>query len=163
MQLFTRKHLFRKCRKKNGLQKIFLFHNNYMHTSPLIKAGLLAIALTIVAAVSWEIHLRHAGVDTSYDDNSALWAYTRANVYEPKDRSTVFIGSSRIKFDLDIPSWQQIAGDHAIQLACVGSSPAPVLRDLANDSNFRGKLVVDVTEEIFLTASTFNDEGPAKR
>ena len=134
-----------------------------MQTSPLIKAGLLAIALTIVGAVSWEIYLRHVGVVTSYDDNAALWAYTRANVYEPKDLSTVFIGSSRIKFDLDIPTWQQITGDRAIQLACVGSSPAPILRDLANDSNFKGKLIVDVTEEIFLTASTFNDEGPVKR
>jgi hypothetical protein len=102
-------------------------------------------------------------VDTSYDDNRALWAYTRAKVYEPKDRSTVFIGSSRIKFDLDIPTWEQLTGDHAVQLACVGSSPAPVLRDLANDSNFKGRLIIDVTEEIFLTTSSFDDEGPAKR
>lgn len=134
-----------------------------MQASHFIKAGLLAVTVLIIAAVSWEIHLRHVGVDTSYDDNKALWAYTRAKVYEPKDRSTVFIGSSRIKFDLDIPTWQQITGNHAIQLACVGSSPAPVLRDLANDSNFKGKLVVDVTEEIFLATSSFDDEGPKKR
>ena len=134
-----------------------------MQSTPFIKSGLLAIALVIIAAVSWEIHLRGAGVDTSYDDNRALWAYTRAKVYEPKDKSTVFIGSSRIKFDLDIPTWQQITGDHAVQLACVGSSPAPILRDLANDSNFKGKLIVDVTEEIFLATSSFDDEGPNKR
>jgi hypothetical protein len=134
-----------------------------MQLSQFIKAGLLAIGVCIVAAVSWEIHLRHAGVDTSYDDNRALWAYTRAKVYEPKDRSTIFIGSSRIKFDLDIPTWEQLTGDHAVQLACVGSSPAPVLRDLANDPNFKGRLIIDVTEEIFLTASSFDDEGPGKR
>jgi len=134
-----------------------------METSQLIKAGLLAVTLTVIAAVSWEIHLRHNGVDIAFDDNRALWAYTRAKVYEPKDRSTVFIGSSRIKFDLDIPTWQQLTGNHAIQLACVGSSPAPVLRDLANDSNFKGKLVIDVTEEIFLSGSSFDDEGPSKR
>ncbi len=134
-----------------------------MQASQFIKAGLLAVILAIIATASWEIHLRHAGVDTSYDDNKALWAYTRAKVYEPKDRSTVFIGSSRIKFDLDIPVWQEITGNHAIQLACVGSSPAPVLRDLANDPNFKGKLVIDVTEEIFLSTSSFDDEGPIKR
>ncbi|HLA58290.1 MAG TPA: hypothetical protein VK622_06000 [Puia sp.] len=134
-----------------------------MQASHFIKAGLLAIAVSIIAAATWEIYLRHVGVDTSYDDNKALWAYTRAKAYGPKDRTTVFIGSSRIKYDLDIPTWQQMTGDHAIQLACVGSSPAPVLRDLANDSNFRGKLVVDVTEEIFLSPSSFNDEGPSKR
>jgi hypothetical protein len=134
-----------------------------MQTSPFIKAGLLALVIAIVAAVLWEIYLRRVGVDASYDDNRALWAYTRGMVYEPKDKSTVFIGSSRIKFDLDIPAWLQLTGDHAVQLACVGSSPAPVLRDLANDPNFKGKLVIDVTEEIFLTTSSFDDEGPAKR
>src|ERR1700733_501843 len=119
MQLFTRKHSFRKCRKKNGLLKIFQFPHSHMQASQFIKAGLLAVALTIVAAVSWEIHLRHNGVDTSYDDNKALWAYTRAKVYEPKDLATVLIGSSRLKFDLDIPVWEEITGNHAIQLACV--------------------------------------------
>ena len=49
-------------------------------------------------------------------------------VYEPPDESTVFIGSSRIKFDLDIPTWQNITGNHAIQLANVGSDPVPYLR-----------------------------------
>lgn len=120
-----------------------------MQTSQFIKAGLLAIAVAIITAASWEIYLRHVGVDKSYDDNRALWAYTRGKVYEPKDQSTVFIGSSRIKFDLDIPTWQQLTGDHAVQLACVGSSPAPVLRDLANDPNFKGNLIIDITEGVF--------------
>jgi hypothetical protein len=119
--------------------------------------------LSIIAAASWEVCLRHIGVDTAYDDNKALWAYTRAKVYEPKDQSTIFIGSSRIKFDLDIPVWQAMTGNHAVQLACVGSSPAPVLRDLANDPNFKGKLIIDVTEEIFLSNTSFDDEGPGKR
>jgi hypothetical protein len=134
-----------------------------MQASQFIKAGLLAVVVCIVAAATWEIYLRHQGLKTSFDDNQALWAYTRAKVYEPKEKSTVFIGSSRIKFDLDIPTWQEITGDHAVQLACVGSSPAPILHDLANDSNFKGRLVVDVTEDIFLSTSTFDDEGPLKR
>jgi hypothetical protein len=134
-----------------------------MQTTPFIKAGLLAIIFVIVAAASWEFHLRRMGVDASFDDNRALWAYTRAKVYEPKDRSTVFIGSSRIKFDLDIPTWERLTGNYPVQLACVGSSPAPVLRDLADDPNFKGKLIIDVTEEIFLSSSTFDDEGPKKR
>jgi hypothetical protein len=95
-----------------------------MQTSQFIKGGLLAVVLSVIAAMAWEIHLRHIGVDRSYDDNKALWAFARGQVYEPKDRTTVFIGSSRIKFDLDIPVWQEITGNHAVQLACVGSSPA---------------------------------------
>ncbi len=160
--LYT-KAFVQEMQEKEWPSKNISISNSHMQASQFIKAGVLAVILAIIAAASWEIHLRHAGVDTSYDDNKALWAYTRGKVYEPKDRTTVFIGSSRIKFDLDIPVWQEITGNHAVQLACVGSSPAPVLRDLANDPNFKGKLIIDVTEEIFLSTSSFDDEGPSKR
>jgi hypothetical protein len=114
------------------------------------KAGLLALILTIIAIVSWEYFLRQKkGAAPSFDDNEALWANKRGMVYEPKDKATVFIGSSRIKYDLDINTWQGITGNHAVQLANVGSSPRPVLEDLANDPNFKGRLVVDVTENLF--------------
>jgi len=118
-------------------------------SSSIIKAGLLAIGICIIAMISWEIHLRNDDLKISYDDNDALWASKRAMVYEPADQATVFIGSSRIKYDLDIPTWETITGNHAIQLANVGSSPRPVLQDLANDTNFKGKLIVDVTEGLF--------------
>ena len=121
----------------------------------MIRAGFLAVILSLVAVLSWELYLRHAyytlpdGLKFSYDDNSALWADKRAMVYEPQDRATVFIGSSRMRFDLDIPLWQRLTGDHAIQLAQDGGDPRPVLTDLANDKNFKGKLIIDVTEGIF--------------
>ncbi|MEO6490886.1 MAG: hypothetical protein ABIO04_13165, partial [Ferruginibacter sp.] len=55
-----------------------------------------------------------------------------------------------------------ITGDHAIQLACVGSNPIPVLEDLANDKKFKGKLIVDVTEVLFFSTSHGNLETPDK-
>jgi hypothetical protein len=113
------------------------------------KAGLLALVLSFIAIASWEYSIRQKGADPSFDDNDALWANKRGMVYEPKDKATVFIGSSRIKFDLDIPTWESLTGNHAIQLANVGSSPRPVMEDLANDPNFKGRLVVDVTEGLF--------------
>src|SRR5450755_5137426 len=123
-----------------------------------LKAGLLAVCLSLISILWWEFHLRSEGITISYDDNNALWANNRSMVYEPRDQATVFIGSSRIKFDLDIPTWQAITGDHAIQLANVGNSPRPALEDLANDKNFKGKLVVDVTEEIFFSEMIFNED-----
>ena len=118
--------------------------------------------LVIAAVASWEMYVRNHGYDTSFDDGPPIWADKRAMVYEPADRATVFIGSSRIKFDLDIPTWQNITGDHAIQLACVGSNPIPVLEDLAADKNFKGKLVVDVTEVLFFSTAPPNLETPNK-
>jgi hypothetical protein len=133
-----------------------------MNNSHFAKAGILSLVLVIAALLCWELYVRSKGFDTAFDDNPALWSDKRRMVYEPSDRSTVFIGSSRIKFDLDIPTWEQITGDHAIQLACVGSSPVPILEDLANDNNFKGKLVIDVTEGLFFSTAPPNLETPLK-
>ena len=133
-----------------------------MNTSSLVKAGILTLVLVITSVVSWELYLRSKGFETTYLDDPALWAHNRDMVYEPADKSTVFIGSSRIKFDLDIDTWQNITGDHAIQLACVGSTPIPLLEDLANDKNFKGRLIVDVTEGLFFSTAPPNAKRPVE-
>ncbi|MEO6734655.1 MAG: hypothetical protein ABIN01_25765 [Ferruginibacter sp.] len=125
-----------------------------------VKAGLLAVILVSATLISWEIHLRNQGRGISYDDSGSLWSEKRKQVYEAIDKATVFIGSSRIKYDLDIPTWQNITGDHAIQLANVGSSPRPVLDNLAEDQHFKGKLVIDVTEFLFFAQAPFVDKTP---
>lgn len=126
------------------------------------KAGILAVFIIVIVVVCWEIHVRNKGFDRSFDDEGALWSDKRSMVYEPAEKATVFIGSSRIKFDLDIPTWESITGDHAIQLACVGSTPLPVLQHLADDNRFKGKLVIDVTEVLFFSTSPNNAETPVK-
>ena len=131
-----------------------------MPANNLRKAAILALVSVVLVIGSWELYLRSKGVAISYDNGKELWADKRAMVYEPADKATVFIGSSRIKFDLDIDTWQQTTGRHAIQLAIEGSSPVPVLTDLGNDPNFRGRLVVDVIEPIFFSSAPFNLERP---
>ena len=133
-----------------------------MNTSSLVKAGILTLVLVITSVVSWELYLRSKGIETTYLDDPALWTHNRDMVYEPADKATVFIGSSRIKFDLDIDIWQNITGDHAIQLACVGSNPIPILEDLANDKNFKGRLIVDVTEGLFFSTAAGNAMRPVE-
>ena len=134
-----------------------------MISTDLAKAGIVATIITIIFFALWENHLRKEGVKISYDDGASLWADKRAMVYEPLDKATVFVGSSRNKYALDIDTWQQLTGDHAIQLAIEGNSPLPVLNDLADDKNFKGKLVVDVTEGLFFTTSPHNITEPADR
>lgn len=115
------------------------------------KAALLSLTLLLLFVVSWEGFWRSKGFPVSYNDDEALWASQRKEVYQPKEKSTVFIGSSRIKFDLDIPTWEGLTGDKAVQLSMVGTSPRPLLHDLANDEKFKGKLVIDVTEGLFFS------------
>jgi len=113
------------------------------------RAGILTLALVIISLACWEIYLRSSNFPISYDDDAALWSTKRIEVYQPADSATVFIGSSRIKFDLDIPTWEKITGNKVIQLSMVGTSPRPFLDDLANDKKFKGKLIIDVTEGSF--------------
>jgi hypothetical protein len=123
------------------------------------KSALLTLIIVLTFLVSWELYLRHKGIVADYDDGPELWAHNRAMVYEPANKATVFLGSSRIKYDLDISTWESLTGTHGIQLAMVGSSPRLLLTDLANDTNFKGKLIVDATE--FLFFSHHGDERPS--
>ena len=115
------------------------------------KAGILTLAIVIILLACWEIYLRSSNFPISYDDDAALWSTERIKVYQPADSVTVFIGSSRIKFDLDIPTWEKITGDKVVQLSMVGTSPRPFLTDLANDPKFKGKLIIDITETLFFS------------
>ncbi len=131
-----------------------------MQPNHFLKAGILATVTILSFVICWEVFLRHKGYSVSYDDGGPLWSDKRAQAYQPSDKATVFIGSSRIKFDLDIPTWEKLTGEKAIQLAIVGSSPLPVLHNLADDKNFKGKLVIDVTEILFFSASDGSSKMP---
>jgi len=120
-----------------------------MPSNHFIKAALLTAVIVVAFIAIWESYWRNKGFDIAYNDDEALWAKERRKVYKPKDQATVFIGSSRIKFDLDIPTWERLTGDEVVQLSLVGTSPRPLLHDLANDENFKGKLIVDITEGLF--------------
>ncbi len=126
-----------------------------MKNESLIKSAILMLVIVLITTAFWEISLRKKGIPISYDDGPALWSNYRAMVYEPIDDAVVFIGSSRIKYALNIPTWNNLTNIHAIQLAVEGSSPRPALEDLANDPNFKGRLIIDVTEGLF-----FSKGGP---
>lgn len=122
-----------------------------MSASSISKAAILMMVIVVASIVSWELYLRNSGLKISYDNLESLWADKRAMVYEPADKAVVFIGSSRIKYDLDVATWELLTGTKAVQLACEGSNPVPILLNLADDKNFKGNLVIDVTEGLFFS------------
>lgn len=132
-----------------------------MESSRMLKASILTLVLVIGFIAIWEYHFRSRGFLPTYNDDKVLWAEKRKEVYKSPEQATVFIGSSRIKFDLDIATWRKLTGEDVIQLAMVGTSPRPVLRDLSNDTNFKGKLIIDVVEPIFFSPRTFISEKSA--
>jgi hypothetical protein len=132
-----------------------------MQSSLSVKSASLSLIIVLTFLVCWEDYLRYKGVTFDYDDGPELWSNSRAMVYRPAGKTTVFIGSSRIKYDLDIPTWESLTGNHAIQLAMVGSNPRPFLRDLASDTNFKGNLMVDVTEGLFFSKGSISSPNEA--
>ncbi|RYD74856.1 MAG: hypothetical protein EOP53_17500 [Sphingobacteriales bacterium] len=131
-----------------------------MTGNPLLKAGILALMLTTIAVISWELYNRSKGFDISYDDGGPLWTNKRKMLNEPPANTTVFVGSSRIKFDLDAELWQKLTGTKAVQLSCVGSTPLPIFLDVAADEKFKGRMVVDVTEVLFFSDAPPNRMTP---
>lgn len=146
-----------------------------MNEKSLFKSAMLTFVIVVTVVIGYELNLRSQGITIDYDDGPALWSDKRAMVYEPSDNAIVFIGSSRIKYDLDFATWNSLTNVHAIQLAIEGTCPRPVLEDLANDPNFKGKVVIDITEGLFFSMAPpnmeeainntkyFHDRTPAQR
>ncbi len=132
-----------------------------MPNSLLKKSAILVLVASTVFLLCWEYYWHSKGYVLGYDDHDALWYKYRHEVYEPADKTTVFIGSSRMKFDLDIPTWEKATGDKAVQLSIEGSNPRAALVNLGADEKFKGKLVVDITESLFF--GTWEDNELASR
>src|SRR4030095_597117 len=130
-----------------------------MRSSHFLKAAILTFFLVVVFATSWEIYWRQRGFTATYNDDKILWATTRKAVYKPPDEAPVFIGPSRIKFDLDIPTWERLTGEEAVQLAIVGTSCRLILNDLAADQKLTGKLIIDATEFTLFSGAAQRDRS----
>jgi hypothetical protein len=112
------------------------------------RSLLLAVAvLTTAATVAWELHARHAGYAPTLNDTPDLWAEARGSV---KPDSIVLLGTSRMLFDMDLDVLEKGFGQRPIQLAIVGSSPFPILADLAADETFHGTVLLDIVPAMYL-------------
>lgn len=112
------------------------------------KGVLAATALlTLTATVGWELAARSKGYGPSIDDNPDLWAEQRSRV---QPDSLVLVGTSRMLFNADLDVMEQAFGRRPIQLALAGSSPFPILENLAHDESFRGTVILDIVPAMFL-------------
>ncbi|HEY2496332.1 MAG TPA: hypothetical protein VGK24_04625 [Candidatus Angelobacter sp.] len=115
------------------------------------------VSITFVLMVAWEIEMRHLGLRAGdLDDENGYWTVERRKVDAVPQDSVVIIGDSRILFDTDLATWQELTGRRPIQLGLIGSSARPILHDLAIDKHFAGLLVIGTAE-----FSYFGDDGNA--
>ena len=102
----------------------------------LKKSIITAAILCVIAVGAWELYIRSQGFTPTLDDNEALWAVQRAKLENASKNETVFLGSSRVLFDIQLDEWENVIGKRPIQLAVVGSSPLPIFSDIVNNTDF---------------------------
>ena len=114
-----------------------------------ILAGAFVLCAMLVGG--WELYWRAFGVTPGYRNSDAQWVMQRRRIDAGEGGRTVLIGASRTLFDTSLPVWERITGQRPIQLCLEGTSPIPILQNLADDANFTGRLVIDVSPDIIFT------------
>jgi hypothetical protein len=137
------------------------------------RVAVVALVLALVGMGAWEAYWRVAQqYEASYRNSDGQWAEVRRRVDAHEPNTTVFIGSSRTLFDIDLDVWKEETGVHGIQLALEGSNPLPVLTDVANDDDFGGLLVMGITPPLLFLPGMglragalehYYDETPSQR
>jgi hypothetical protein len=106
-------------------------------------------ALCLCAAVlgAQEVLGRLAGFRPYVSDDAGLWSLQRSGVPARDRRALVFAGKSRMLLTVDLDVTRAVTGVNPRQLALVGASPVPVLRDLAADASFEGRVICEFSED----------------
>lgn len=132
---------------------------------------LATFVMFVLLIAGWEWVWRDYGVTTSYRNSLGQWAAQRRRIDTGEGDKTVLIGSSRVLFGVQLPVWEKAAGERPIQLSLEGTSSIPVLEDLAEDPNFKGRLLIGVTPDLFFSGFAYrgdvipyyHKQGPSQR
>jgi hypothetical protein len=141
--------------KQNQKTDYYFNENRPIPEGAWLKAIIIALIIMFAGLIAWEYNARSWGYDPQYYiDSKGLWAVERRKIDSSDASTVVLIGASRIFFDLDLNTYEELTGKRPIQLALVGTNPRPILADLAKDEDFIGTLIVGITPGSF-----FRDGG----
>lgn len=130
-----------------------------------------ALVLFLALMFAWERHWRGFGSVPGYRNSDGEWAAQRRRINRGEGNATVLVGASRVLFDVQLTPWEAQTGERPIQLAMEGTTPLPVLEDLAADPDFHGRLLVGVAPDVFFSGFAYRGEvvpyyhkqGPSQR
>jgi hypothetical protein len=130
-----------------------------------------ALILFVVLLAFWEAYWRDYGAHPTYRNSPGQWAIQRRRIDHGEGNALVLTGASRVLFDVQLPEWERTTGERPIQLAMEGTSPLPMLDDLAADPAFTGRLLVGVAPDVFFSGFEYRGEvvkytqkqGPSQR
>jgi len=111
--------------------------------------ALIALTLCLALLAAWEWRMRTLGLEAGdLDDGAAAWVEQR-RLIDAGDVAVAIVGDSRILFDTDPDRFQALTGVRPVQLALPGTNARPFLEELAADSDFRGLVIVGISERSY--------------
>jgi hypothetical protein len=122
-------------------------------------SALIALVGSAVLITGWELYWRSQGRVPTIEGNKHLYAAERHKVNDLSEDDFVIVGSSRVLFNIQLDEFEKLTGKKPIQLAIEGSSPLPTFRDIVNNTNYKGTVIVGVTPGLFFS-TTFPKAGP---
>jgi hypothetical protein len=118
---------------------------------PWHKILLIVVIVSFFLVSCWEYIARQmhhlpgsygTGMDT-------MWADERRKLDEPHDIRVVLVGSSRMLWNADLNILEQQMGTRPLQLSLPGTSPAIFVKDIVDNTDFNGLLLVGYTPGLF--------------
>ncbi len=116
-----------------------------------LATWLAAFVVAGLALLAIERYWRGLGYTPTVLDSMQLWSIQRERVYSDSPRPLVLLGASRIEYGVDLKTLRdELPHYKPVMLAVNGLYPLSVLRDLAQDQNFRGVVLCDVESNAFV-------------
>jgi hypothetical protein len=134
---------------------------------------LVAVAIvTLLATAIWEWRMRQVELlPGDIQDSASFWAEQRRRV-NSENIAVAIVGDSRILFDTDMDRFEALTGVRPLQLALAGTNARPFLENLAADPDFKGLLLVGISEASYFRMQTglhsdaldaYHFESPSRR
>jgi hypothetical protein len=119
----------------------------------LKQSFIVAIVLALLSIIAWEFYWRSQGHLPNIDDNKNLWANQRAKLEDIKENTVVFIGSSRILYDIQLDIWKKETQTDPVMIAAQGASPIPIFKDIVENTDFKGTLIAGITPPLLFSTT----------
>ena len=116
-----------------------------------IKSILLLLFVFLLMCSGFEIFWRGLGHRPSITDDMKLWSMEMKKLEKKDNKTIALIGASRIMTDLSTDSLRSNFPGYTISnLAITGQGCIAVLHELADNVNFSGLVICDITEDMIL-------------
>ncbi len=129
--------------------RLFTFNSDKTdEKNSLIKSSIFLLFIFLLLCSVTEIFWRSLAHTPSITDDMKLWALERKKLDKKEKKTIALIGASRILTDLSTDSLKNNFRDYTVSnLAITGQGCIAVLHNLAENENFNGIVLCDVTED----------------